>query len=110
MNKQAALILRQVGKKWQALLPGGILVKEFKHKWEALGFSMTDDEKQAILNKIKTAKDNKKAVGIQESPEVKLATVSVEIPLAVSEPEGIKAKSPAQMKPTLKLNKGNKHV
>lgn len=52
MTKTVALIIRPVGNRYQVLLPGNILVKEVKNRWDAFKVSITEEEKDVILKRI----------------------------------------------------------
>lgn len=83
-----ALIIKQVGNRWQARLPGNILVKEFKYKWDALKFKLTKEEIKQLMNATLSYKKN---IG-QVSPEMaidELASPPVKEIAELLPPEGL---------------------
>lgn len=90
-----ALIIKQVGNRWQARLPGNIVVKEFKHRWEALGFKMTAAEKEALIKAREIVADSIKALkpSATEAEVIEaLAVVTPDTPTELIAPEGLSAK------------------
>lgn len=107
-----ALIIKQVGNRWQARLPGNIVVKEFRHKWEALGFKMTDAEKQALLKARAVVSDAvkslKPSVTDVEVAQV-LAVVTQDTPTELPPPEGLTEKSAEQVESAKQIHSKRKH-
>lgn len=103
--KTVALIIRPVGNKYQALLPGNILVKEFRNKWDALKFSITEDEKVKILESLQ--KDLKVAKVLGENVD----TIAVKAaPLrSLQEPEGFATREDNQIQHIMANKAKRKH-
>jgi len=112
MSKPVALIIKQVGNRWQARLPGNILVKEFRYKWDALKFHMTDEEKQALLLARDIVADSVKAMNpdITEAEVVAvLATVTPDTPTEIAAPEGLIEKSAEAVAAAKQIQLKRKH-
>lgn len=86
-----ALIIRQVGNRWQARLPGNILVKEFKYRWDAYKFKLTKDEIKQIMDATFSYKKNIKEVSPDKAID-ELASPPVKTITELTPPEGIKPK------------------